>query len=96
LTKQPILPANKSTLIKVLANTTLENETLAQSSLCYLLIYFRKMLRGNAIIPYPGISFEIGEHPADFRPGNSKGAIKCNESCYSIVNYGPDLTWPPM
>ncbi len=54
------------------------------------------MLQGNAIIPYPGISFEIGELPADFRPGNSKGAMKCNESCHSIVNYGPDLTWPPM
>jgi hypothetical protein len=34
------------------------------------------MLRGNAIFPYPEISFEIGEHPADFRPGNSKGDKK--------------------
>ncbi len=54
------------------------------------------MLWGNAIIPDLGISFEIGEHPADFRPGNSKGAMKCNESFCSIVNYGPDLTWPLM
>jgi hypothetical protein len=34
------------------------------------------MLRGNAIIPYQDISKKIGEHPADFQPGNSKGDKK--------------------
>ncbi len=33
------------------------------------------MLRGNAILPYPEISYETGEHPADFWPGNSQVPI---------------------
>jgi hypothetical protein len=64
---------------KVIENATFfdtENETLKVCSFCNLLIYFRNVLRGNAIFPYPEISFEIGKHPADFRPGNSKGDNK--------------------
>jgi hypothetical protein len=53
-----------------------ENETLKVYSLCSLLIYFGQMLRGNAIFPYQGTSYEIGEHPANPRQGNSQGDSK--------------------
>ncbi len=52
-----------------------ENETLSKCSLCYLLIYFRKNVTGQCIFSYHGVSCPLGEHLADFRPGNSKVPI---------------------